>query len=173
MPRGVPRNSDATYNPVVASSVLNTLDEQVGQDASRTLKSTGDAKEALSEAIIEPVDKPVDMEHLEMLKFFAEPVTIRITTTTDKNAEQIFEITVNGRREVFKRGETKTVPRYIVAKMASMKETIYTQREVVNNEGIKDILYDGHTGLKYDFAVVQDSHPRGAEWLRYALSAGG
>lgn len=171
MPRGVPNTPrNASAYPVINSNTIDSQEMDVGQIGSRTMSSTGDAGSALSESVIEPVDRPIDNDKMAMLAFMAEPVTVRIATSTDPNAEQVFELNINGRLELFRRGETKTVPRYFVDRLARLKVTGYTQRETVNNEGIKDIVYDSHTGLKYDFAVIRDDHPRGAEWLRYTLA---
>jgi hypothetical protein len=170
MPRGVPNTPrNASTNPVIMSNAIDSQDLEIGQYGDRVLSSTGPAEKALAPIVVPEVDKPFDQEKMAMLAFMAEPVTVRIATSTDPNAEQVFEINVNGRNEVFRRGETKTVPRYIVDRLARMKITGYTQRELMNAEGIKDIAYDAHTGLKYDFAVVQDSHPRGPDWLRHTL----
>lgn len=162
---------DTPVSPVIINRALETAEQQVGQDGTRTLKSTGEARKALSRKQSEVIDdRPVDAEKLAMMTFMAEPVTIRIATTTDKNAEQVFEVNINGKLEFFRRGETKTVSRNFVDRLARLKTTIYSQREVINHEGIKDIVYDEHTGLKYDFAVVRDDHPRGAEWLKHVLA---
>jgi hypothetical protein len=170
MPRGIPNTpSNASVNPVIMNNAIDSQDLEIGQHGERILSSTGPADKALAPIVAAEVDKPINQEKMAMLAFMAEPITIRIATSTDPNAEQVFEINVNGRNELFRRGETKTVPRYIVDRLARMKITGYTQRELMNAEGIKDIAYDAHTGLKYDFAVVSDSHPRGADWLRHTL----
>jgi len=161
---------DAINNPVVSTRTVEASDNPVGQDVPRTLRSTGPAEDALDFPVVEVVDRPVDPEKMAMLEFMAQPVTVRIATTTDKNAEQVFEININGRLEFFRRGETKTVPRYFVDRLARLKVTGYSQREVLNGEGVKDIIHDPHTGLKYDFAVTADPHPRGPEWLRHVLA---
>ena len=108
-----------------------------------------------------------------MLAFLNEPITIRIGTSTDKNAEQCFEININGRLEFFRRGETKTVKRYFVDNMLRLKQTVYTQKEVINAEGIKDILNIPHTALKHDFAVVRDDNKLGASWLNAVMAEAG
>ena len=69
-----------------------------------------------------------------------------------------------------KRGEEKTVPRYVVDRMARLKPVGYSHKEVVNSQGIKDVVYTPHVGLKYDFSVVRDPSPHGDSWLRSALA---
>lgn len=172
MPRGIPKanSTNAADNPAIIRQATEASDNPVGQDVPRTLRSTGDAKEALDFPVVEPVDRVVDPEKMAMLAFMNEPVTVRIATSTDANAEQVFEININGRLEFFRRGEEKTVPRYFVDRLARLKQTGYSQREVLNAEGVKDIIHDSRTGLKYDFAVVSDAHPRGREWLQHVLA---
>ena len=174
MPRGIPRNREAKNNPVILSKQFETSQEDIGQTNDRLLKSTGDAKQALEPTLIARVgDQPLDQEKLAMLAFMAEPVTIRIGTTTDKHAEQVFEINIGGHLEFFRRGESKTVKRNFVDHMLRLKQTAYTQKEVLNAEGIKDILNIPHTALKYDFAIERDDNPLGVSWKRAVLAEPG
>ena len=178
MPRGVPRNPAASTaaknNPVMRTQQEPVSESAIGQGSTRLLKSTGDSKSAMEHSVIARVgDHPLDQEKLAMLAFMNEPVTIRIAETTDKNAAQVFEINVNANLELFRRGETKTVKRFIVDRMLRLKETVYSQKEVVNSEGIKDILHIPHTGLKYDFSIERDDNPLGKSWKRAVLAEAG
>lgn len=165
MPRGIPRT--AQNSPVNVSNRADSQDLDIGQGPERTLKSTGDAADAMEPTLIAKVgEHPYDGEKMAMLAFMAEPVTIRIGTTTDKNAAQCFEININGKLEFFRRGETKTVPRYFIDRFLRLKETVYSQKEVINSEGIKDIVHIPHTALKYDYAIVRDDNPLGKSWER-------
>jgi hypothetical protein len=144
---------------------------QAGQDTPRVMKSTGPAREALEAAGFEVVDRPVDGEKVAMLAFMEEPVTVHIHTTTDKTAEQIFEIFNNGDREVFRRGETKTVKRKFVNELATRKLTTFTQERRRNPEtNIMEDVQIPQTAIRYPFSVVEDPHPRGADWLRATLA---
>lgn len=146
-------------------------DYDMTEAPTRTLSSTGDAADALSDNVIERVgDIPLDDDHSAMLKFMAEPITIRVATSTDPNAEQIFEIIVNGRTEIFRRGETKTVPRYYVDRMARLKETGYENKEVRNANDERSYVYVPRSALKYDFSVARDTNPLGEHWLRAVLA---
>lgn len=174
MSRGAPNSTEAKDNPVIISKTLETSQLDIGQGSERLMKSTGDAKQSLEPNLIARVgDHPLDQEKLAMLQFLNEPITIRIGTTTDKNAEQCFEININGKLEFFRRGETKTVKRYFVDHMLRLKQTVYTQKEVVNAEGIKDILNIPHTALKYDFSIERDTNPLGESWKRAVLAEAG
>lgn len=171
MARGIPRT--AQNNPVILRSP-DSQDMEIGQGNARTLKSTGPADQALEPSVIVKANEmPYDDEKVQMLAFMNEPVEIRIGTTTDKNAEQAFEININGRLEFFRRGETKTVPRYFVDRLLRLKQTVYTQKEVVNAEGVKDIVNVPHTALKYDYAITRDNNPLGKSWERAVLAEAG
>jgi hypothetical protein len=174
MPRGVPRTKEAKHNPVIISKAVETSQKEIGQGNARLMKSTGDAVDSLEKSEhVKVMEQPYDDEKMAMLAFMNEPVTIRIATTTDKNAPQVFEINVNGQLEFFRRGETKTVKRYIVDRMMRLKQTVYSQKEVINTEGIKEYLHIPHTGLLYDFSIVRDPNPLGPSWERAVLAEPG
>lgn len=147
------------------------MEQKIGQDHPRAMKSTGPARDSLEPARVEPVGRPVDTEKVAMLAFMNEMVTIYIHPTTDKEAEQVFRIGNNGRSRNFQRGETCTVPRYFVQELGQRKLTTYTQREIVNAEGERVIQQIPHSALMYPFSVRQDNHPRGADWLKTLLES--
>lgn len=162
MPRGVPK-----VNPV--TDRIETAEQEIVQQNTRVQHSEPGTK-ALDDNVNPEFDaRPVNHEKLEMLKFFNDDLTVRIGTSGDKNAEQVFEINVNGRLELFRRGEKKTVKRYIVDHLLRMKQTTYQQREVTNSDGEKSIVNIPTSSLKYDFSVEHDPHPRGKEWLRATM----
>lgn len=154
--------------PVIISKTLEAAEQQVGQDNPRRMSSTGEA--SIEPALIEPVERPVDQEKLAMLAFMEEPVTVYIQTTTNKQDEQVFEVFVNGKREFFRRGETKTVKRKFIEAMVRAKVTTYEQREEFDDAGVRTYVNIPHTGLRYPFSVVSDPNPRGADWLRATLA---
>ena len=164
MPRGIPK--PAKNNPVNAGPIIETAEQPLGHTV-RVGDGAGEPK------MVQVADRMPDPEKVAMLAFMNELVTIRPATTTDKNADQIFEVTINGKTEVFRRGETKTVRRCFVDKLANLKLTSYQQREVTNEEGIKQILNVPHTGLRYDFAMVKDTNPMGEHWLKATLAMAG
>lgn len=168
MPRGIP--NQAKNSPVLPNAGLETAELPIG----RTERSAPTPDNPVGEPkLVTVAERLPDREKLANEAFFAEPVTIRIATTTDKNAEQVFEININGKPFFFRRGEVKTVPRYVVDHICRMKVTGYIDKEVFNEEGIKQIQHVPHTGLKYDFAMVQDNNPMGEHWLKATLAMGG
>lgn len=160
----------AAASPVSTQpAMLEASEQPIGHTVRKPTKDSQVGKPEL----IQVADRMPDPEKAAMLQFMEEPVTIRIATTTDKNAEQVFELTINGRTEFFRRGETKTVPRKYVDLLARLKVTSYVQNEVINREGEKQFLNVPHTGLKYDFALVHDAHPQSADWLKSTLALPG
>lgn len=169
----IPKAPVAPSIIVKGSNPSEPMEQTIGQDNPRVLSSTGDARAALEPALIEPVDRPLatlDPEKLAMLKFMEDEVTIHIHATTNKEDEQIFEFFNNGRREVFRRNEQKTVKRYFVDMLARAKPTNFTHDTITDAQGVKQIKYTPHTGLRYPFSVVNDPHPLGRDWLRSVLN---
>lgn len=169
MARGVRK---AANSPAINTDRIDTGDLEVAQNEARIQHS--DAKigeKSLDDPSMPEFDaRPVNDEKLAMLAFFNEDIDVRIATTSDKQADQVFEIIVNGKINFFRRGEKKTVKRYIVDHLARMKLTTYSQQEVINDKGEKSIANIPTTSLKYDFSVERDPHPRGKDWLRSVLA---
>jgi hypothetical protein len=169
-----PAKSGASAFVAAPSGAEMTSDMEIGQSPDRVLRSTGDAKDSLDAVEnIKIAETIYDDEKMAMLAFMNETIEIRVATTSDPNAEQVFEININGRPFLFKRGETKVVPRYVADRLARMKVTRYTHAEVLNNEGIKDVVYTPITSLKYDFMVTKDGNRHGDSWLRSILAERG
>lgn len=166
MPRGVP-GSIAIHNPVISSKTIEASEQPIGYT-----ERTSDTS-AAQPVLVQVAERMPDPEQAAMLAFMNEPVKVRIATSTDRNAEQVFELIVNGRSEIFRRGETKTVKRYYVDRLANCKVTTYTQQDVVNEQGVKQKLNIPHTALKYDFAIVEDSNPLGESWIKATLAMAG
>jgi hypothetical protein len=169
MPRAQSRSTEAKHNPVLTAGAIEASEQPLGHTIRKPTKDSQVGEPGL----VQVADRMPDPEKAAMLQFMEEPVTIRIATSTDKNAEQVFELTINGRNEFFRRGETKTVARKYVDLLARLKVTSYTQNEVVNAEGEKQFVNVPHTGLKYDFAKIADANPMGDDWLRATLAMPG
>lgn len=165
----------AKHNPVVLGKTIESGDTPPTQNEPRVLRSEGDAMGALDSAdkVVQVTDRVVDDEKALMLRFMSELIDVRLATSTDKNAEQVVEIGINGSMFLLRRGETKTVPRYVVDRLARCKITGYKQEEVVNTEGIRQIVNTPVTGLRYDFSVTRDPSPYAEAWLKSVLAERG
>lgn len=185
MPRITPRTPEdsavATAEPTQAknyiaapSGIVHTDELEVGQIPDRVMKSTGDARQSLERADIAMVsDSPMDAEWIANMAFMAEMIDIIVPDSDDPNAEQIFEININGRPFVFQRGETKTIPRYVADHMLRMKQTKYKQKEVVNKDGVKDIVHPSTTTLKYPLMIARDPNPNSRAWYQATMAMRG
>ena len=180
MPRGVPRTpvqagaSGASSYTAAPSGAVSTDELEVGQSPERVLRSTGDAQDSLDgQGLVKVMEQPYDDEKMAMLAFMNEEIEIELATNSDPNAEQIFEININNRPFLFRRGERKVVPRYVADRLARMKVTRYVHREAINSEGIKDVVYTPITSLKYSFMVTRDGNKHGQSWLRAVISEPG
>lgn len=171
--RGTPRNQASNY--VAAPSGATPASEMdIGQNPDRVLKSTGDARESFeSPGLIKTMEQPYDDEKMAMLAFMAEDIEVQISANGDQNAEQVFELNINNKPFLFRRGERKVVPRYVVDRLARMKVSRWTHQEQVNSEGVKDVVYKEIVSLKYDFMVTRDMNRYGDSWLRSALAERG
>lgn len=118
------------------------------------------------------VDTPAFRAKMVMREFFEEPVTIRIDKTSEKNADQTFFISVNGEKEYFHRGQTKTVKRYIVEQLIRSKPINYEQRYDKNQvAGEDEYILESRSGLKYPFSIVEDANKKyGSSWYEATLA---
>jgi len=169
MPKGIPLQRKAKDTPVFAAAPLAS-DHEIGQIPTRKIDDLGNFEPSV---IAQVSGRPVDPEKMAMLAFMAEMVTIRVATTTDRNAEMVFPLNINGQPMLFRRGETKTLPRYFVDRLLRLKTTTYGQELVLNKEGIQSYIYPPSTGLKYDFAIIRDDNPLGKSWERAVLAEAG
>jgi hypothetical protein len=169
MPRTATASTSAKNHPVLTTKIIESAEQPLGH----TVRKPKAGTKAGEPQLVAVAERMPDPEKLAMLAFMDELVTIRPATSTDKNAEQIFELTINGKTELFKRGEPKTVKRKYVDLMARLKVTAYTQRDAVGADGERQILNDPHTALKYDFAMLKDSNPLGESWLKATLAMPG
>ena len=168
--------TDAKNYVAAPSGAQSTDDTEIGTQPDRLMKSSGDASESLDRAganFARVSDSPMDADWIADMAFMAEMVDIMVPETDDPQAEHIFEININGRAFFFRRGENKTVPRYVADHMLRMKRTIYVQKEASNNEGVKDILHQARTSLKYPFMLVRDASPNSQAWFKFTSALRG
>lgn len=169
MPRGIPNKAKSEIRTHVSPVILDQFHdvESTVEDKPRVMKSTGLASEALEPRIIQAVDGPADPEKLSNMAFMNEPVEIYVHETSDPKDAPVFDVSVNGRREFFKRGETKVVKRMYVDVLASRKVTTYTQKRIQNADGIMEDVQIPRSAPAFPFSVQRDDNPAGRSWLKY------
>ena len=166
----------AKNHPVISSKTLDPVDDsELGRGQDRFMSSTGDASDSLQEPrMIAQVDSPLgalDQEKLANLAFLREKITIHVHDTSDPNAEQAFEININGRPQMFKRGEQWTGPRYYVDHILRMKGARIKQKEVVDSDGVRGYVHTEIPYLVYPVSLVHDANPMGRSWFDYTQKA--
>lgn len=147
---------------------IDAGEHQIGQDGIVNMSTIGEA--ALARPDIEVVDGPEWKDRAAELAFMEERVDVVVHESSDKQAEPIVEVWVNGRAQRFIRGQVQTVKRKFVERLARAKPAHYRNEEYIDAEGGKAVRWPkGHT-LAYPFAVVRDENPKGPAWLRKVLA---
>lgn len=108
----------------------------------------------------------------EMEQFLNEKVEVYVHPTSEKNADRIFCISVQGKHEWFVRGQKKVVARRHVFGLATARPTTYSNEEYHNPQGFQDYRYPTYTGLRYPFSVTNDT-PKGIAWLDQVMKSPG
>jgi hypothetical protein len=109
----------------------------------------------LEPAIIEPVDQPVNKDWADAMAFNETLVTIMVHETTDKTANPLPDIYVNGVPQRFFRGKEQDVKWKFVEVLARAKKTSYTQHQEKDANGDDVYVNDPHTALEYPFSLVR------------------
>lgn len=126
------------------------------------------------EAVSTTVDVVTDIRDpvIEYEKFLAEVVEVYIHPSSEKNADRVFTISVNGKSEVFFRGHKKKIARRFVFGLATARQTSYANEEFTNHMGDRDYRWPTYTGLRYPFSVINDT-PKGVDWLDQVMKSPG
>ena len=108
--------------------------------------------------------------HDEMA-FANEQVLVRVHDTTDKNAQELPEVFVNGRVQRFPRGQEISVRRCFVERLARAMATTYGNVKVKGPDGEDKYIYPARSAEVYPFTVINDT-PKGQKWLKDLLQQG-
>lgn len=114
-----------------------------------------------SDQIVDPV---VNMEIADPAneKFMNEMVEVTITSTGAENEEPRIQFAVNGMKQVFDRDVPAMCKRMFVEVMARCKKTNYVNTISHDHDGC---FLQPKTSFVYPF-TIQDSNPKGRDWLR-------
>lgn len=147
---------------------IDATDLQIGQPGVVTMPLAGVA--TLERPDIQPVDGPQFKSLAEELAFMEEPVTVVVMGSSDKNAEPVVEVGVNGVPQRFIRDVPITVKRKYVERLARSKPVAFRNEEFTDGDGNKSVRWPTSAGLRYPFQVQEDKNPRGMAWLRKVLA---
>jgi hypothetical protein len=109
-------------------------------------------------------------EIVDLEAFMNEPVLVEIDTTTEKNAEQTVQLSVNGVNQFLFRGKPHWIKRKYLEVLARCKPETITTPEYTNGNGDKATRIDKHPGHKYPFRVHKDPNPKGYSWLQQIIA---
>lgn len=159
----------ALRGPEMIRKTFEPMEQDLGED------HVAEAKEVDDEAVIElPMnanpDSPEFQDKAADLAFMKEPVTVFIHDTSEKNADKVFDVSVNGRSIVFQRSQEYVVPRMFVEGLARAKPVHFENEEYTDASGERGVRWPTRKGLRYGFSVVKDDNPRGKAWLKGVLA---
>jgi len=160
-------SSDASNRPVAMNNHFESDEQSLDNEGSVEFDDANPDQFA---------DRPSDIEtevfttdKLRDLSFNEEKIRVDIHTTSDKDADQVFEIEVNGQKEFFRRGENKVVARKFVEGLARAKPINYENEEYLGSDGNKHVRYPTRKGLRYSFSLVNPK-PIDTAWLQAILA---
>lgn len=121
-----------------------------------------------------------DSAYMAELAFLEEPVTIRISPSSEKNPARTVQCWVNGKgAEQLTNGRwmqcgwlpvghiVTTRRKYVEVLARAKGETVSTR--VVQHGEFEENFADRTASLKYPFSILKDENPRGIEWLQGIL----
>lgn len=153
---------------VAPTKAFEAASQQIGQSGVVLLPSEGAAELIKDE--IKVVDGPGAMAHAEELAFMEEYVTVTVQEMPD-NVEPLVPIHVNGKTQLFPRGQPIAVRRKYVEGLARAKPVGYRAEEFMDSTGGQAYRYNKTTGLRYPFTTDGDT-PKGRDWLKKILAEG-
>ncbi len=160
-------------NAAVAPKMFEPMEQDQGTERAPAefglvKRDTDDA--TLIDQGLHDVDSPQFKEKAEELKFMEEPVEVMIHQTSEKDADMVFDIQVNGRPQIFVRGQTYLVRRKFVEGLARAKPVHYVNEQYTQKDGTFGVRYPSRRGLRYPFTVTEDVNPKGKGWLKAILA---
>ena len=102
--------------------------------------------------------------HDEMA-FANEMVTVRVHPSTDRHANPLPDVYVNGRVQRFPRGEEIQVRRCFVERLARACATTFGSMKVTGADGEDRYVYPPSSAEVFPFVVIGDT-PKGEAWLK-------
>lgn len=149
-------------------NAIDASEVTIGQPGVVTMPSNGPAE--LEKPDIQIVSGPEWKSLAEELAFNEELVEVVVHTTSEKGAEPIVPVWVNGRLQNFIRGQKVVVKRKYVERLARAKPESYRNEEYTDTDGNKSVRWPKEASLRYPFSVTRDDNPRGIAWLQKILA---
>lgn len=161
----------AAHRPISRSSSATFETEEYATQSGMVEPGLDDQAPLVERTRLMSVDSVEFKEKEEIEAFMAELVMVQIHTTSETNADQVFEIAVNNERCLFHRGERKVCKRKFVYGLATARPVHFDNELYTKSNGVNAYRYPSRSGLRYPFSVVRDDNPIGERWLKGVLAA--
>ena len=165
-----PRAKD---RPVSFGGNLDTNEQEIAQNTTRAMQSTGPAKESMGAIFREGADTSIqiigNLNKATMLAFLEEEIQILVHDSNHPQDVPLPQVINDGRSQYFVRGKHQTVKRKFVEILARCKKTTFSNEMYQDGAGADAYRWPSHTALMFPFSVISDPHPRGGDWLKGLL----
>lgn len=142
----------------------------VGKGAAKIIPATGKA-EVISESEL-VVTTNLEKNYADQLAFLEEPVEIMVAEPQDEKESNLVQLFVQGRSQMIIPGQPIVIKRKYLEVLARAKQIRYKPVVKINDlTGAPVNMMIPRLVLRYNFSVIQDKNPKGAEWLRRILAS--
>ena len=142
----------------------------VGKGAVKSIPATGKA-EVISESEL-VITTNLEKSYAEQLAFLEEPVEVMVAEPQDEKESNLVQLFVQGRSQMIIPGQPIIIKRKYLEVLARAKQIRYKPVVKINDlTGAPINMMIPRLVLRYNFSVIQDKNPKGAEWLRRILAS--
>lgn len=142
----------------------------VGKGAAKIIPATGKA-EVISESEL-VVTTNLEKNYADQLAFLEEPVEVMVAEPQDEKESNLVQLFVQGRSQMIIPGQPIVIKRKYLEVLARAKQIRYKPVVKINDlTGAPVNMMIPRLVLRYNFSVIQDKNPKGAEWLRRILAS--
>lgn len=142
----------------------------VGKGAVKSIPATGKA-EVISESEL-VIATNLEKSYAEQLAFLEEPVEVMVAEPQDEKESNLVQLFVQGRSQMIIPGQPIIIKRKYLEVLALAKQIRYKPVVKINDlTGAPVNMMIPRLVLRYNFSVIQDKNPKGAEWLRRILAS--
>lgn len=159
------RQTLAINNPVVLNTNRFEADEQ-------DLGEVADIGDSIIQTGRFDIDSPEFQDKDRIEKFMHEKVTVHIHENSSDLEVGAFAISVNGKKEIFRFGEVKTIERKFVEGLARARPETYNNKKITlqtNTGEVASYANEGARSLRYPFSIERDDNPVGRSWYNLVL----
>ena len=162
MPRGIPNSGRAS---------IRTSDVEIAPKSQIDLSSdlTDDDIDRGDIAVVtgESLASPTVSEYVKDLKFMEDILTVVVSETTDKNAENPVPCGVNGVVKFLTRGTEYRIARKFVDSLIKVEDRIETE-QYKDKGGVDQTRINKTPALKYPLSIIQDpAGDIGRRWFQH------